>query len=148
MKTIYITLFLLLLVNAGFAQTIPYGSLYLGQTPQDNTPKMFPFPNGNGTQPIERITISSDNKEIFYSEIDRYPPHILRIKCFKYINDKWQGPLVVFDGYMAPALSIKDSIIYMQKNLNGTAATACTYYSIRNSPGWSIPRRLSSTNLE
>lgn len=137
----------MLLVNAGFAQTIPYDSMYLGQTPPGNTPKLFPLPNGNGTRPVERITISSDNKEIFYSEIDGYPPHTLRIKCFKYINDKWQVPFVVFDGYMAPALSINDSIIYMQKNLNGTAATACTYYSTRNSTGWSIPRRLLSRNL-
>ena len=51
---------------------------------------------------------------------------------------------MVFDGYMAPALSINDSIMYMQKNLNGTA---CTFYSTRNSTGWSIPVRLLSTNL-
>ena len=54
---------------------------------------------------------------------------------------------MVFDGYMAPALSINDSIMYMQKNLGGTAATACTFYSTRNSTGWSIPVRLLSTNL-
>jgi hypothetical protein len=147
MKTIYITFFFLLLVNAGFAQKIPYDSLYLGQTPPGNTPKLFPLPISSGTRPIERVAISSDNKEFFYSEIDRYPPKILRIKCFKYVNDKWQGPFMVFDGYMAPALSVNDSIIYMQKNLNGTAATACTYYSKRNSTGWSVPGRLLSTNL-
>lgn len=119
MKTIYITFFFLLLVNAGFAQKIPFDSLYLGQTPPGNTPKLFPLPIGNGTRPIERITISSDNKEIFYSEIDGYPPQILRIKILKYIKDKWQGPFVVFDGYMAPALSVSDSIIYIQKNISG-----------------------------
>lgn len=147
MKTIYIAFFFLLLVKTCFAQPIPYDSLYLGQTPPGNTPKLFPLLIGSGTRPIERITISSDNKEFFFSEIDRYPPQILRIKYYKYLNEKWQGPFVVFDGYMAPAFSVNDSIIYMQKNLNGTAATACTYYSTRNSTGWSIPKRLLSTNL-
>jgi hypothetical protein len=147
MKTIYIAFFFLLLVKPCFAQPIPYDSLYLGQTPPGNTPKLFPLLIGSGTRPIERITISSDNKEFFFSEIDRYPPQILRIKYYKYLNEKWQGPFVVFDGYMAPAFSVNDSIIYMQKNLNGTAATACTYYSTRNSTGWSIPKRLLSTNL-
>jgi hypothetical protein len=147
MKTIYIAFFFLLLVKPCFAQPIPYDSLYLGQTPPGNTPKLFPLLIGSGTRPIERITISSDNKEFFFSEIDRYPPQILRIKYYKYLNEKWQGPFVVFDGYMAPAFSVNDSIIYMQKNLNGTAATVCTYYSTRNSTGWSIPKRLLSTNL-
>jgi hypothetical protein len=147
MKTIYIAFFFLLLVKPCFAQPIPYDSLYLGQTPPGNTPKLFPLLIGSGTRPIERITISSDNKEFFFSEIDRYPPQILRIKYYKYLNEKWQGPFVVFDGYMAPSFSVNDSIIYMQKNLNGTAATACTYYSTRNSTGWSIPKRLLSTNL-
>jgi hypothetical protein len=147
MKTIYIAFFFLLLVKPCFAQPIPYDSLYLGQTPPGNTPKLFPLLIGSGTRPIERITISSDNKEFFFSEIDRYPPQILRIKYYKYLNEKWQGPFVVFDGYMAPAFSVNDSIIYMQKNLNGTAATACTYYSTRNSTGWSIPKRLLSANL-
>jgi hypothetical protein len=37
--------------------------------------------------------------------------------------------------------------MYMQKNLNGTAVTACTFYSIRTSTGWSTPVRLLSTSL-
>lgn len=147
MKTILLTYFLMLLLKTGFAQTVPIDSLYLGQTRPGNTPKLFRLPAGNDTRPIERITISSNNKELYYSEMDGYPPVILRIKCFKYVNDKWQGPVVVFEGYMAPALSVNDSVLYMQKNLNGTAATACTFFSKRNSKGWSIPRRLLSTNL-
>ncbi len=147
MKTIYIAFFFLLLVKPCFAQPIPYDSLYLRQTPPGDTPNLFQLPIGIGTRPIERITISSDNKEFFYSEIDGYPPQVQRINCYKYLNDKWQGPFIAFDGYMAPALSVNDSIIYMQKNLNGTAATACTYYSAKTNTGWSIPGRLLSTNL-
>jgi hypothetical protein len=39
MKTIYNTFFFLLLVNVGFAQTIPNDSLYLGQIPPGNIPE-------------------------------------------------------------------------------------------------------------
>jgi hypothetical protein len=137
----------MLFLSTCFAQTIPPDSLYLAQTPPGNTPIVFQLPISGETRPIERITITSDNKEIYYSEIDGYPPNTLRIKCYKYLNDKWQGPFVVFEGYMAPALSINDSIMYMQKNLGPTAATACTFYSRRNSTGWSIPIRRLSTDL-
>jgi hypothetical protein len=46
---------------------------------------------------------------------------------------------------MGPALSMNDSIMYMQKDVNGGA---CTYFSIRNSTGWSEPvRRLSTSQV-
>jgi len=144
MKTFIFLILCMLFLSTCFAQTIPPDSLYLAQTPPGNTPIVFQLPISSGTRPIERITISSDNKEIYYSEIDTYPPNILRIKCYKYTNDKWEGPFVVFEGYMAPALSLNDSIMYMQNNLNGIA---CTYFSTRNSTGWSIPIRRLSTNL-
>jgi hypothetical protein len=147
MKLFILLILCSLYISAGFAQPVPTDSLYLSQSPPGNTPILFQLPVSEGTRPVERITISSNNKEIYYSEIDGYPPNILRIKCYKYLNDKWQGPFVVFEGYMAPAFSVNDSIMYMQKNLNGTAATACTFYSIRNSTGWSTPARLLSTSL-
>jgi hypothetical protein len=147
MKTFLLLVLLVLSLNTGFSQPIPTDSLYLAQTPPGNTPMLFQLPISVGTRPIERLTISSDNKEIYYSEIDGYPPNILRIKCYKYLNDKWQGPFLVFDGYMAPALSVNDSVMYMQMNLDGYAATACTFYSTRNSTGWSTPVRRLSTSL-
>jgi hypothetical protein len=147
MKTFILLVLLVLSLNMGYSQPIPTDSLYLAQTPPGNTPILFQLPISTGTRPIERITISSDNKEIYYSEIDGYPPNILRIKSYKYINNKWQGPFLVFDGYMAPALSVNDSVMYMQMNLDGYATTACTFYSIRNSSGWSTPVRRLSTNL-
>jgi hypothetical protein len=147
MRATIIIILYSIFMNTGFTQPIPADSLYLGQTLPGNMPYVFQLPISGETRPIERLTISSDNKEIYYSEIDGYPPNVQRIICYKYLNDKWQGPYLVFDGYMAPALSINDSIIYMQKNLNGTAATACTFYSRRNSAGWSNPVRLLSTDL-
>ena len=123
-----------------FAQSIPEDSLYLGQTPPGSTPKMFNLAVTNGHHACERIRISSDGKEIYYGELNTYPPSSYRIRCFKYQDNKWQGPFNVFEGYNAPTLSVNDSIIYMQNNI------FYTYYSIRTDSGWSVPAKLLSSN--
>lgn len=128
-----------------YSQSIPADSLYLGQTPPENTPKIFELSVTSGLRAVERITISTDGKEIYYSELNSWPATNKRIKCYKYTDSKWEGPFVVFEGYVCPALSVNDSIIYMQKDLNNIA---CTYYSKRNSTGWSTPSRLLSTSLQ
>ncbi|MFA7360969.1 MAG: putative Ig domain-containing protein [Candidatus Kapaibacterium sp.] len=143
MKTLLITIFYTFLLSVCYAQPIPTDSLYLGQVPPGYTAKIFVLPMNGTMRPVERITITSDGKEIYFCEIDTYPANVQRIKCFKYLNDKWQGPFVVFEGYMDPALSMNDSIMYMETNVN-TFATA--YYSVRNSTGWSAPVRRLSTN--
>ena len=123
-----------------FAQEIPSDSLYLGQTPPGNTPQIFNLPVSNGHRPCERVAITSDGKEIYYGELNTYPPSSYRIKCLKYQDDKWQGPFNVYEGYTAPKLSINDSIIYMQNNI------FYTYFSIRTDSGWSVPIKLLSNN--
>lgn len=146
MKNLALTsIVLLLLGNTVFSQPIPPDSLYLGQTPPGSTPMVFELPVSSGLQPVERITITSDGKEIYYGEQDTWPPVIKRIKYFKYVNNAWQGPFVVFEGFVCPALSVNDSIMYMQKDLDGVA---CTYYSTRTITGWSVPVRLLSTNQQ
>lgn len=123
-----------------FAQEIPPDSLYLGQTPPGNTPKIFNLPVTSGHRACERIAITSDGKEIYYGELNTYPPSSYRVKCFKYQDNKWQGPFSVFEGYTAPKLSVNDSIIYMQNNI------FYTYFSIRTDSGWNVPVRLLSNN--
>jgi len=145
MKTIYITIVILFLVNSGFSQPIPQDSLYLAQTCPGNNPVIFQLQSNSGLRPVERICISSDGKEIFYCEINTWPITVSRIKCYKYISNMWQGPFVVFEGFVAPGLSINDSIMYMQKDVNGLG---CTYYATRTSTGWSTPLRLLSSNLQ
>ncbi|MCX6151429.1 MAG: putative Ig domain-containing protein [Ignavibacteriales bacterium] len=124
-----------------FAQAIPEDSLYLGQTPPGNTPKIFNLPVTSGHRACERIAITSDGKEIYYGELNTYPPSSYRVRCIKYQDNKWQGPFNVFEGYTAPKLSVNDSIIYMQNNV------FYTYFSIRTDSGWSVPVRLLSKNL-
>jgi hypothetical protein len=142
----FILSFMLVLAFNSYSQSIPADSLYLSQTPPGAVPKIFELPVSNGLRAAERIAITSDDKEIYYSELNTYPPIEQRVKCFKYLDNKWQGPFIVFEGYMAPALSVNDSIIYIQKNLNNNA-DPCTYFSIRNDSGWSTPVRFLSTDL-
>jgi hypothetical protein len=123
-----------------FAQAIPEDSLYLGQTLPENIPQIFNLAVTSGHRACERIAITSDGKEIYYGELNTYPPSSYRIRCFKYQDNKWQGPFNVFEGYIAPKLSVNDSIIYMQNNI------FYTYYSIRTESGWSVPVKLLSSN--
>jgi hypothetical protein len=123
------------------AQEIPPDSLYLGQTPPGNTPIVFNLPVTSGLRPCERIAITSDGKEIYYGELNTYPPSSYRVKCLKYFDNKWQGPFNVFEGFTAPKLSVNDSILYLQNNI------FYTYLSIRTDTGWSVPVRFLSKNL-
>jgi hypothetical protein len=123
-----------------FAQEIPPDSLYLGQTPPGNAPQIFNLPVTNGHRACERIAITTDGKEIYYGELNGYTPSSYRIRCFKYQDNKWRGPFNVFEGYIAPSLSINDSTIYMQNNI------FYTYYSIRTDSGWSVPAKVLSSS--
>ena len=145
MKTIYLTLVVLFFVSTGFSQPIPQDSLYLAQSLPGNNPVVFQLQSSSGLRPVERISISSDGKEIYYCEINSWPITVSRIKCCKYLSNMWQGPFVVFEGFACPGLSINDSTMYMQKDVNGVG---CTFYSTRTSTGWTTPLKLLSSNLQ
>ncbi len=122
-----------------YSQVIPVDSLYLGQTPPGYTPNIFNIPFSRA-HPGDRIAISPDGKEIYYGEL--YPSPTMttlrRIKYFIYSNGAWRGPSVLFDGFIAPALSISDDTLIFQKyESNG----AYPYFSVRNDSGWSTPSR-------
>jgi hypothetical protein len=128
-----------------YAQVIPPDSLYLGQTPPGNIPKVFNLPLTAGLRPVERIAISSDGKEIYYGELNTYPPTIQKTKSLKYLDNHWQGPFEVFNGYASPRLTVNDSTMYIQTNINKFATS---YYSNRISTGWSTPVKLINTNQQ
>ncbi len=144
MRRFFISLIFLFLVSGIFAQPIPEDSLYLGQTRPTNTVTIFQLPTTTGLRPVERIAISSDGKEIYYSELNRWPATNCRIKCFRYVNNAWQGPAVVFEGFVAPGLSPNDSIIYMQKDVNSLPTT---FYATRTATGWTTPVKLFAGDI-
>ncbi|MCX6162474.1 MAG: hypothetical protein NTV87_14225, partial [Ignavibacteriae bacterium] len=101
MKIFTISILILIIFNASFAQTIPTDSLYLGQTPPGNTPKIFNLPVSPLSFTAERIAISNDGKEIYYSVVRSYYPIAGdTIKYFKYDGNKWTGPFNLFNGYL------------------------------------------------
>jgi len=138
MKAIYITFFLLL-GNAVYPQTIPMDSLYLGQIAPVDIPKVFQLQVSPEHFAAERIAISNDGKEIFYSEIKSYyPVNSAGIKSYKYTGGKWAGPFLLFEGYCAPVLSVTGDTMYFE---NGTFEP---YFSIKKESKWSIPKRFLS----
>lgn len=139
------TALLLLFGEIGTSQSIPEDSLYLGQTPPGNTPKLFQLPVTSGLFVAERIAISPDGKEIYYTELNNYPATIQRINYFVYSGNVWNGPFVLFDGYNSPGLSPGGDTMFFQKNETEIDGTYRTYFTVRNDTGWSTPSKFLST---
>lgn len=141
MQKIFVAFTVMLSSLSVFGQAIPADSLYLGQTPPGNTPKIFNLSVTSSHHACERIAISADGKEIYYGELNTYPVTSSRVRCLKYQENKWQGPFDVFEGFIAPKFSVNDSILYLQNS------KFYTYYAKRTSAGWSVPVRLFSKSL-
>jgi hypothetical protein len=140
MKTSLLTPLLIFLFRSFVsAQPIPPDSLYLGQTPPGSTPQIFNLFVNAGSFAAERIAISDDNKEIYYSEVHSYYPTAGdTIKCYRFSGGIWTGPLNLFPGYLAPALSVNDDTMYFQNN----SSVYESFFSVRNGSNWSNPQRL------
>jgi hypothetical protein len=119
-----------------YSQSIPEDSLYLDQTPPGNKPKVFQLPVDSGLFAAERIAVTNDGKEIYYGEVDNYPPKIAKIKYFLYSNNKWNGPFTLFNNFGAPALSVNNQKLYFANEL----------YCVKNDTGWSTPVKFWSTS--
>lgn len=140
MKIFTISILFIVLINIGFSQPIPTDSMYLAQTPPvGTTPKRFFLPVSPQSFTAERIAISNDGKEIYYSVIRSYYPTAGdTIKYYKYSGNKWTGPFNLFNGYLAPALSLAGDTIYFQNNI----VPYQTLYSVRTGTNWNIPQRI------
>lgn len=135
MKSSFVLFFSMLMISTSlFAQEIPADSLYLGQTTPGSIPKIFPLLVSAESFAAERIAISKDETEIFYSEIKSYYPVTgAKIRYYKYENKKWSESKVLFEGFFGPALSFSEDTLFIEHEPN-------MYYSIRQKSGWSSPR--------
>lgn len=140
MKTIIFLIIFTALLSKNFTQPIPEDSLYLGQEPPGHEPKVFVLPINGSLRPIERITISNDGKEIFYGQLNTYPPSVSKVLYYRYYENRWQVSQELFNGYVAPALSPNDSVMFLLKSI--TYDRAETYYSRRTVTGWSTPTQM------
>lgn len=137
-KSIVIVLIIPLLNGIISAQTIPTDSLYLGQIPPGYNPKKFELYVNPGSFAAERIAVSNDGKEIYYTEIKAYYPISGdTIKYYSYTNNKWVGPYNLFEGYLAPGLSIKNDIMYFQANNTDYES----FFAVKKNCEWSPPQR-------
>ncbi len=148
-KTMRLSLVISMLVISSislYAQAIPPDSLYLGQTPPGNTPQIFNLAVNAGSFAAERIAISNDGKEIYYSEVHSYYPAAGdTIKYYSYSGSKWSGPFNLFPGYLAPALSVSGDTMYFQNaNILNNSAVYETFISVKNGLNWSSPQRILS----
>lgn len=132
-------IFFIIAINTS-AQSIPADSLYLGQTPPGFTPKIFQLPISNGLFAAERIAISSDGTEIYYTELNGYPISKSSIKRFHYENGKWNGPFDEMRDYIAPSLSIDGKSLFYENDNNKS------FSSTRIDTTWSAPARFLSTS--
>jgi hypothetical protein len=139
MKTIHLTIFFSLLVTVCFAQNILNDSLYLGQITPVDIPKVFKLKASPEHFTAERIAVSNDGREIFYSEIKSYYPiRSARIKSYRYTGSKWTGPIVLFENYCSPAISLTGDTLFFENEKSET------YFSIHKESKWSIPKRILS----
>jgi len=118
-----------------FAQNIPIDSLFLGQTPPGNTPKVFKLDVTPGTFAAERIAISRSGSEIYYSEVlGYYPNRGEKIRCYKFENGKWSKSKILFEDFSGPALSLTEDTLFFENSFK-------MYFSVRSNGGWSSPQR-------
>jgi hypothetical protein len=140
LKSIFTSAVFSLLATTCFTQSIPTESLYLGQTPPGNTPKALPLSVNEGFFAAERIAISNDGKDIYYSEIKGYYPiRGENIKRYTFADGKWNGPFNLFDGY-APVLSITGDTMYFERK--DIEKKSETYISVKSKSGWGSPKRI------
>jgi hypothetical protein len=140
LKLILLSVIFSFLVNSGFTQTPTTGSLYMGQGPSGNIPKIFPLSVKQGFFAAERIAISNDGSDIYYSEIKGYYPiRGENIKKYSYSDGKWTGPFNLFEGY-APAFSVTGDAMYFERK--GSENKSEIFISIKSGPGWGKPKRI------
>ena len=136
LKSIILCFVLSCLATASFTQSLSGRYHYLGQTPPGNTPKVFPLLVEKGFFAAERIAVSSDGRDIYYSQIKGYYPNTGEsIKKYHFSDGRWTGPVTVFEGFAAPALSLSGDTMYVEYNFE-------TYFSCKNGSGWTKPRRI------
>jgi hypothetical protein len=140
LRSILISTVFSLLANTCFTQSIPPESYYLGQIPPGNTPERFPLSVKQGFFAAERIAISNDGRDIYYTEIkEYYPIKGENIKRYSFSDGKWTGPFDLFDGY-APVFSITGDSMYFERK--GSENKSEIYFSVKSGPGWGKPKRI------
>jgi len=88
---------------------------YLGQKPPGDKPEIFAehMLMKKDTFPMGRVAFSQDGKEFYYTSSNTwYDNKPAKIRYYKFINGKWDGPFVLNEHYDTPTFSIDGSKLY------------------------------------
>lgn len=117
-----------------YSQSIPVDSLYLGQTPPGNTPKVFQLPVSSGFFSAERIVISPDGSKIYFSELNGYPPSKSRIWCSQYVDNIWNAPIIALENYNSPFILSDGKTMFCE------TVSSKSFISTKTDSTWSTPK--------
>ena len=107
---------------------------YIGQAPPEHTPQVFTLHTHDGYFAGDRIAISADGKELYYTEVTSTWSDY-NIRYYKYADGKWNGAVDLFTGFLGPALSVDNKTMFFEKYND---ARTC-WHSTRTDTGWSTP---------
>jgi hypothetical protein len=118
-----------------FGQTVSQDTAgYLDQAFPEETPRAFRLGTHEGYFAGDRIAISADGKELYYTEVTSSWSDY-NIRYYKYSDQKWNGPFDLFPGFLGPALSVDGKTMFFEKYND---ARTC-WHSKRIGTGWSTP---------
>ena len=107
---------------------------YMNLVPPENEPKVFELSTEGRFFAGDRIAISKDGREIYYTEVTTSWSNY-RIRCYTFANNEWSGSSVLFPGFLGPALSVDDQTMYFEKYKDSHTC----WQSKRTDSGWSAP---------
>jgi Tol biopolymer transport system component len=107
---------------------------YLGQELPDQIPQVFRLQTRDGFFASDRIAISADGKELYYTEVTRTWSDY-HIRCYTYSDSKWNGPFDLFPGFLGPSLSVDNTTMFFEKYNDSRTC----WQSKRTASGWSAP---------
>lgn len=110
-------------------------SAYLGQTPPNDTPKIFAkgMLADAGHWAGDRVCFSADGREFYYGYAkDWFTPNS-RILYFKYLNHKWTGPILFYKDHYGQVFSMDGKSLYFMGGKGGV------WQSHRTKDGWTEP---------
>jgi hypothetical protein len=107
---------------------------YLGHVPPEHSPRVFELQTHEGYFAGDRIAISADGKELYYTEVTNTWSDY-NIRHYKYSDGKWNGPFDLFQGFLGPALSVDNTTMTFEKYNDSRTC----WHSKRTDTGWSTP---------
>lgn len=134
------TLVLVTFMQLGYSQTLADSAWYLGRPHPGNTQTLFPLDVPVGFSAVEKMAFTADGREIYYSELNINPSYSSfsesKIKYYRYSEDQWNGPFILFENYHSPSFSVLGDTMFVQKGIPSEI-----WYSAKTDTGWSTPSK-------